>query len=304
MIIVTTKNLFEDVKELICGNDKIDVLVLSDTDPHHYPLSPEDIAKIEKSDLIVTTGHMDFEIKIREMIIQNELRIELVDPLLIRSIVIKNIPGTSFRNLHGVTYDPNNYKLLITEIYSRLTRLNPGKSSCYRENYNKVIKEIDKLLSYAKCYRLKALADTPHIQYAVEWLGVEIVDVIVKEHDLPIDPRALINADKLMRNKGIELVIVNYPFDNEASIWLNEKAEEYGIPILRVYDPNHGEKTLSKLTQIIDFLRNNSWVERNPYDSGVHVSNAKDEFITLTVALAIGIATPLIIIVVRKRSWF
>lgn len=300
VIIVTTKSLYEDVKELVCSDDKVDVLTAGNIDPHHYSLSPEDIDKVKKSDLVITTGHMDFELKIREMIKHDEIRVELVDPMLIEGIVIKNIPGTRVANLHGVTYDPNNYKLFITEIYQKLVLLNPKDFNCYREKYNYIVREIDNLLYYRDRFKLKALADSPLVQYAVEWLGIEITDVVIKEHDLPVDPRSVVNAEEMMKNKNIDVVIINYPIETEASEWLNEKANEYGVPILYVYNHNYGEKTLSKLSRVIDFLTNKTWMQRNVYEQ----NNSNNKLLILSVALLIAVVAPIALTVSMRRFRF
>lgn len=301
VITVTTRALLEDVKELVCKGDRIELLSIGDADPHHYSLSPEDLAKIENSDLVVTTGHMDFEIRIREKISRGEFRAVLVDPLLIGNISIRYIPGTNLRNLHGVTYDPFNYKLLVTEIYNNLVSLNHGKAECYRENYEKVVKEIDNLLLHKNLFRLKALADIPHVQYAVEWLGIEIIDVIVKEHDLPVDPRTLNDAERLLKNREIDLVIVNYPSHGAATDWLIEKAREHGVPALQVLDPNYAEKTVAKLRRVIDFLKDYTLGRESLVNDVRRIDGAKNTSLALSVALIIGIVTPIIAVLVIKR---
>ncbi|MEM4432126.1 MAG: zinc ABC transporter substrate-binding protein [Desulfurococcaceae archaeon] len=300
LVIVTTNGLLMDVEKLVCSGDRVEALVVANIDPHHYSLSPEDIAKIKNSDIVVTTGHMDFEIKIREMVLQGEINVELVDPLLINGVLIKNIPGTKNHNLHGIFYDPNNYKLLVTEIYNRLIRINPSKYNCYHENYSRVIREIERLQTYKNIYNVKAVADTPIVQYAIEWLGIEILDVVVKEHDLPPDPRTLVNIEELLRNRNVDLVVTTFPSNSDATKWLIDKALKYDIPILKIYDPNYGEDTLTKLTHIIDFLENKSFAKSS---SVTNNKNTTRHFWTLVFALIVGVISPIFIMKIMKRKY-
>ena len=77
---VSFPNLAYDVGLLACEDDRIVSLAPAGSDPHEYQLTPEDVELLRRADLIISTGHVPFEARIKELevaIVQNEDELRL-----------------------------------------------------------------------------------------------------------------------------------------------------------------------------------------------------------------------------------
>ncbi|MEM1555357.1 MAG: hypothetical protein QXM54_02360, partial [Desulfurococcaceae archaeon] len=100
--------------------------------------------------------------------------------------------------------------------------------------------------------------------------------------------------------RNVDLVVTTFPSNSDATKWLIDKALKYDIPILKIYDPNYGEDTLTKLTHIIDFLENKSFAKSS---SVTNNKNTTRHFWTLVFALIVGVASPILIMKIMKRKY-
>lgn len=251
-ITVTFPNLVFDVKKLICTGDRVYSLTPFNVDPHHYELTPKDVETLLNSNVIVSTAHTHFETKIKEIIGDKEGVRVLIEIPNLESMKLKVIPGTNRVNLHSVTYDPNNYLVFMNKLYETLVTLNPMEKSCYENNYLNVVREINYLINTSMKVNTRAVADSPLVQYAVEWLGVEIVEFVVKEHELPPEPSSLTVIEELLRNRKVGLAVVTTPTVDQASVWLRDKAVENQIPVIYVPSPLSNGSYIDKLKFILN----------------------------------------------------
>lgn len=303
-ISVTFPNLEYDVKKLACPGDRVFSIVPADVDPHHYELTPRDVEVLLNSDIIVTTGHTHFEMEIKEMVERRGVDLVLIEIPSLESMKYRYIPGTSRVNLHGLIYDPSNYLNFMSRLYETLVSLNPGKKSCYENNYVKVVDEISSIINASTGFKVKAVADSPLVQYAVEWVGIEIVQFVVKEHELPPEPGSLALIEELMINNRVDLAVVLTPTVDKSSVWLENRAREMGVPIIYVPSPMSNGSYTDKLRFILNQLNGLQLdVEHTSRDeaasAGTVRAGVESKLKFLTVAIAVAI--PITAFILKKR---
>ncbi len=250
LIVVSFPNLVNDLKLLICSGDRVVSIAPAGVDPHEYHLTPGDIEVISNADLVISTGHAPFETRLRELAEEGAIRGVLVEIPRIRGIRIRDNPVTHQPNLHMPIYDPFNYVVFINNITSILKTLRPECSAYYEERRQYIIESITEILEDTRRIYTIAVADKPVTQYAVEWLGINIEYLLIKEHGAPATPQDIKVIRKGIEDDVIGLAVVTSPPSDQASMTLLSIAEEYGLPVLYVPSPLSNASILEKLANI------------------------------------------------------
>lgn len=248
-VVVTFSNLKYDIEPLLCPVDNIEYIVPPGVDPHDYQLTEKDIELLQKADIIISTAHTHFELKIREMYKDEKVIIEVP---FIDNITLLINPVTNNYNYHMPIYDPFNYIVFIKNVAEVLSKLNPSCKSVYEINSLRIIertKELVRLVEDSNKTYI-AVGDKPYIQYGVSWLNIKIIYLLVREHGVPVTARDYEYVRSLIEDRKIDLVIVTYPVIDKASKYLLEQARSNGIPALLVPSPISRGSIVEKLENI------------------------------------------------------
>ncbi len=237
LIVTAFPNLVKDIELITCSNDRVVSLVPQGVDPHTYSLRPEDISLLSKADLIISTGHTPFEINIRQLYQKGVIKGALIEVPKIPGITLFNNPVTQKTNYHMPIYDPFNYMKFLSYVEKKLEELNPVCRDKYREKLYTVFQEEASLLTNTSITNITAVADLPFTQYAIEWLGIHVKYLIVKEQGVQATPQDLIVIEKNLKEKQIGACIVTSPVVNPASKKLLDLCNKYDVPILFVPSP-------------------------------------------------------------------
>lgn len=254
-VVVTFSNLKYDVDLLACPSDRVESLVPPGVDPHDYELKPEDINALKEADIIVSTAHAPFERLIRDKVASGEVKAELVEiPKLGLRILVN--PATKQPNYHMPIYDPDNYLTFMGRLSEIMARENPECASYYRERYEQVRKRISEIKEAAPHLNSSAVAVSPVAQYAVEWTGVKVKYLLLKERGVPATPPELAE----IRRRALSGEIGIFVLVGKAQTPLNRKAvemaEEMGIPWISVPSPLDPRSTPEKLEDVVRALSN------------------------------------------------
>jgi len=304
-VLVTFPNLAEDLKQLVCSSDTVDYITPPGVDPHEYQLTPSDVEKLKRADLIVSTSHAPFEIRIRELREQGLLKAVLVEIPWIPGIVLKNNPVLNTPNLHMPVYDPGNYEVFVNNITSVLSTLNPECSGVYASRAREVVERVRSIATAAPKLNLDAVADTPVIQYAVEWLGIRVKYLVAREHEFEASPQDLVVIEKAIASREVGVVAVTSPVTSKAGMWLVEKAEQYGIPVIYVPSPISQKSVVEKLEEIAEQVQRLA-ATTTPIGAGTAPASEQDGFWSrvleyAAVAAAIAVLALTAYAVVRRR---
>ena len=248
-IVVTFPNLAEDLKPLLCPGDVLSYIAPPGTDPHQYTLTPENIDELKKADIVISTAHAPFEIRIRELKEQGVFKAELIEIPRIPGLTIKKNPVMNTSNYHMPIYDPRNYIVFIKYVANEMAKLNPTCYSLYLEKANTTIEKVEDILEKTPRVNGYVVADTPATQYAIEWTGLRIKYLVVKEHGIEATPHDLETITKAIMGREVNAVVVTSPVKLRQSQWLLQQALKHDIPIIYVSSP-------LTITSIIDKLEN------------------------------------------------
>jgi zinc/manganese transport system substrate-binding protein len=254
-ILVSFPNLAYDVKPLLCNGDEVRSIAPPGSDPHSYQLTLRDYELLRRADLVISTGHAPFEVKMSEKVPADKI---IVIPDVIREhggIILVN-PDTGKENLHMPIYDPRNYEIFIGFLAEKLASLNPHCRSHYLAKAEDVIARVRQLENRAPHLNVTAVASVPAAQYAVEWMGIHIVKLLVKEHGLAPTPEDVKTVESLLAKGRVKVAVIVVDGKGEplspADRKLEALARRYGVPVLRVPAPFLPSSTLEKLEAVVE----------------------------------------------------
>jgi len=265
-IVVTINSLRYDVEPLLCLGDKVYSLIPQGVDPHDYELRPSDIRIIKESDIVISTAHTPFELRIRSLISKDLLNSTLLIEIpRMRGIKIFRNPLLGKPNLHAILYDPENLKIFIRTLANVLSRLRPECKTYYLERSEELINDINKLeKSVMKMkIRVNAIGYSPFIQYAVSWLGINVTYLLIKEHGVPPTPDDIRIINEMVREGRVGIIVLElqqyskskYVLPQGSHILLSI-AKKYRLNVLYVPSPLIPNTTINKLKFIVKQLRN------------------------------------------------
>lgn len=304
-VVVSFPNLVEDLKTMLCPNDQIEYIAPPGIDPHEYSLSPEDINKLKKADVIISTGHAPFEIRIRELSEEGIIKGILIEIPKVPGIVIKKNPVLGTLNYHMPIYDPDNYIIFINYVANVFSEINKVCSNYYIEKAREIGDIVESIKKRIPNINLTAVADTPVIQYAVEWIGIHIDYLVIREHGIETTPSDLELIEKALSEDLVDLVIITYPVKSRYSQWLLRQAQTYNKPILYVLSPLINqpiyvklENITKQLTSIINIVSHN----RLTMYSEPEAVREKDFLSITSYVLGIILYSLLVYVLMRRSS--
>lgn len=251
VVVVTFPSLVNDVEQLLCSGDTVISIVPWGVDPHTYTLTPSAIDILRRANIIVSTGHTSFEMKIRELVDEGVIKGVLIEIPRINGIEIKKNPITGQPNYHMPIYDPKNYALFIDRLTNVFIQLRPECRTHYLVHENNIIDRLLSIIYSANKTRVKAVAESPVLQYAVEWLGVDIKYLMIREHDIPASAQDVLEIENALKNGDVKLVVVSEPVKTSAGNKLVDLAEKYNVPILYVPSPLTNDTMLHRIEVVV-----------------------------------------------------
>jgi zinc/manganese transport system substrate-binding protein len=190
-----------------------DVILLTKgaSDPHEYQLTPEDLQMLKaltERDVIVSSMHAPFELRIAQMVENGEIKAKFIDLTKIQwyltwdGELVKLAEHSHDHggvNMHDHGVFPPNVLALVDEV-SKATGLEPD------QNFIQKLKQLN--ATYADKFSGKAIAITPTAQYILYWLGFRDVAVFIKEPGVPPSPADLQKALQYAKEGAPALAVV------------------------------------------------------------------------------------------------
>jgi len=190
-----------------------DVILLTKgvSDPHEYQLTPQDLQMLKaltERDVIVSSMHAPFELKIAEMVKSGEIKAKFIDLTKIQwyltwdgeLVKLAGLPHDQGGvNMHDHGVFPPNVFALVDEV-SKVTGLEPD------QNFIQKLKQLN--ATYADKFSGKAIAITPTAQYILYWLGFRDIAVFIKEPGVPPSPADLQKVVQYAKEGAPALAVV------------------------------------------------------------------------------------------------
>ncbi|MEM4475182.1 MAG: zinc ABC transporter substrate-binding protein [Fervidicoccaceae archaeon] len=298
-VVVTMDPLVGDLLELVDDRARVVSVASGAPDPHEYALKPSDVELLRRADVIITTLHAPFELRIQELVERGELRPRAY-------VVVHEVPGikllrnpaTSQLNLHGVLYLPENLKSFVTFVASLLSELDPEGRDLYLEKARDMLIRIEELETRAaEAPRLRGVISSPLVQYAAVFLNVEPSLVLTIEPDVPPSPDIAEEALEALRTKRVDVVVVcgrifggTVEYCDQADEILARSALKWGVPPIVVPPPMTGPGFLEHLELALESYES----ARDLLGLTGGERREKEIFLASAVAAAIAISMALI----------
>ncbi len=254
LIVVSFPSIADDIKQLVCRGDEVVSLAPPGVDPHEYQLTPQDVEMLKHANVIISTGHTPFEARIRQLVEGGEIGAKLIEIPHIPGIKILRNPVTGTPNYHMPIYDPHNYARFIEYLAQVLSSLRPECAAHYHNHAKAIVHKVQQLIERAPKLNVTAVAANPMLQYAVNWLGIDVRYLIVREHGAQAIPGDVESAENALGSIA-HIAIIMVPKD-PASKLLESIAKGHGVPIIRVEAPYTPSSILSKILSIYNQVSN------------------------------------------------
>lgn len=201
---------------LVEGVGEVKSIVPEEAEPHSFTLTPSVVKDVLNSDLIVVTGHMEWETDLVKQVAEEKG----VEPELI-SLNLLNLPGIEIRdfqgerNIHGFWLLPDNTILIARALETKLSSLKPEYSQEFKKNrilFEEKVSSLKAFLSnLSDRYRVsggKVVIGFYAEQYVAEAMGLKASFLLIGEEET-VSPGRLSEVLKGLKSGDYLCVIVS-----------------------------------------------------------------------------------------------
>jgi ABC-type Zn uptake system ZnuABC Zn-binding protein ZnuA len=225
-------------------------LIPQGMDPHEFSITPEAVRRASEASLVVVTGHIGWEDKLLEEVAERrgrprgEVGLNLLEDLR-GNLTLLELPlgggASGGANLHGFWLYPDNAKVIVEAVASKLSRLDPGHAEYYRRNsmsFSSRVKLLkDMLRSVSEAHGLSGrniVAGSPAEQYVAAALNLETA-VILGGEEGEARPNSLSQAyDGLAGGRYAMILVSDLASKQPVYASIEELSVETGAPIATV----------------------------------------------------------------------
>jgi ABC-type Zn uptake system ZnuABC Zn-binding protein ZnuA len=235
-VVVTSTTFLADITRNIAGDRlKVESLLPAGTDPHSYQPTPEDVAKIEQSKLLIING-AEYE-HFLEALLENaggeRETIEASAGLPVR---------TAAESEHGVDphlwLDPNNVILYVENIRDGLTHFDPDGAATYQSNADAYVQQLKDLnvwileqVNQIPAEQRLLVTNHEALGYFSDRYGFTIIGAVVPSVSSVASPSAGEMADliDLIKSSGAPAIFLD---EVENPAFAQQIADETGVTVV------------------------------------------------------------------------
>lgn len=190
------------------GGDYVDVIsvVPYGIDPHEYQLVPSDLEKISSADLLIVTGHFEWERKLKELTKVNNV-LNLME-VLKDDIKFLRLPSGDL-NLHEWWLSADNAILIIKSISSALIQIDEDDAERFKLISESSIRRIEDTLAHIRRYKYvdNVICSTPFEQYILDSFNINCKLMLIEDDLSSIKPGVLDVAKSMIGNGSISYIV-------------------------------------------------------------------------------------------------
>ncbi|MCD6141081.1 MAG: zinc ABC transporter substrate-binding protein [Thermococcus sp.] len=235
LVITSIAPIAEIVREAFGESVQVEYLVPPGVDPHQYQLTPEQIEKIQKADVIVTIGHLPLEEKIEELEKEGILKGEVLGIEDYQRYGFRYLPERWYNNKynpHGIWLDPYN-ALAIAEATKEALKTHYSGQNIFEAQYSLFKAKVETIiLTYQKMNlsEKQAIIELPSQQYALEWIGIEVIASIKPEEEIPAK-----SVDELLEMvKTVDVIVYSTDSPESLKNAVLELSRKTGVPTIGI----------------------------------------------------------------------
>lgn len=235
LVITSIAPIAEIVREAFGESVQVEYLVPPGVDPHQYQLTPEQIEKIQKADVIVTIGHLPVEEKIEELEKEGILKGKVLGIEDYQRYGFRYLPERWYNNKynpHGIWLDPYN-ALAIAEATKEALKSRYSGQNIFEAQYSLFKAKVETIiLAYQKMNlsEKQAIIELPSQQYALEWMGIEVIASIKPEEEIPAK-----SVDELLEIvKTVDVIVYSADSPESLKNAALELSRKTGVPTIGI----------------------------------------------------------------------
>jgi ABC-type Zn uptake system ZnuABC Zn-binding protein ZnuA len=243
--VVVTLSILQTIVSPIVGDvGEVYSIVSGDVEPHSFTLTPSTIQEALNSDLIVITGHMDWEMELIERVSEEKgVQPSLISLNLLNLTGIKILEIEGVKNIHGFWLLPDNAIVIARALRDKLSTLKPEFSEKFSQNYLLFEREVLNLKTVLvelsekyNCLGKMVVVGFYAEQYVAEALGLK-VDVSLIGEGETIRPDSLTKIYNGLKSGDYVCIVVSDTalLMSGVQTALREVSEETGCSIAYVF---------------------------------------------------------------------
>jgi zinc/manganese transport system substrate-binding protein len=243
--VVVTLSILQTIVSPIVGDvGEVYSIVSGDVEPHSFTLTPSTIQEALNSDLIVITGHMDWEMELIERVSEEKgVQPSLISLNLLNLTGIKILEIEGVKNIHGFWLLPDNAIVIARALRDKLSTLKPEFSEKFSQNYLLFERDVLNLKTVLvelsekyNCLGKMVVVGFYAEQYVAEALGLK-VDVSLIGEGETIRPDSLTKIYNGLKSGDYVCIVVSDTalLMSGVQTALREVSEETGCSIAYVF---------------------------------------------------------------------
>ncbi len=261
--VVATTSIVGDVVKQVGGElVNVDILLPIGSDPHSYQPTPQDVAKISEAILVFANGAG------LEEFLQN-----LIDNAGAADRLVEVSDGIALKyfgtgdNEHGrgdphTWTDPNNVKIWVKNICTKLSQVDPNHAAIYQTNANRYLSEIDQLDAWIReqvaqipVENRKLVTDHLVFGYFSDRYGFEQIGAIIPAYSTLASPSAqdIAAIEDAIRSLGVKAIFIS---KNSNPTIAQRVAEDTAVKIVFLYYGSLSDAS-GPAASYLDYMRYN-----------------------------------------------
>ncbi|CCC81157.1 metal ABC transporter solute-binding protein, Zn/Mn family [Thermoproteus tenax] len=266
------------------------------SDPHEYQLTPSDVQmllSLGPNDVIVTSLHAQFELRILQMAQSGEIKAKVVvvpqiaqyltfDGRLVRGNWSE---GGVNEHEHGL-YVPNAIRII--EAVANATGLSPNQT------YLEQLLELNR--TYCCKFSGRAVAVTPAAEYILYWLGYRDIVVLIKEEGVPPTPQDLQRAAEYMEEGAPALAVGVSGETLRIAQSLEDKLREMGVSNPHIITAVFNGSYIGTMEQVVEQISQRTQTAQ-PAQAG-----SAPGYLLLIIAVTVAVAAAAIAVFKFRRA--
>lgn len=215
-VAVSIEMLKTIISPILSGVGEVYSIISGEVEPHSFTLTPEVIENASKADLIVITGHTEWEEDLIRRIAEakgvsaDQISINLLE---LSEIRILDLNGE--RNLHGFWLLPENALIIAREVKERISKIRPDLSQKAAENYEEFEERVVSLKNFLNAlsskYNMRGRSVAIGFyaeQYVAEAAGLRVSSVLIGEGET-LRPETMRNIYEGLKSGEYTCIIVS-----------------------------------------------------------------------------------------------
>ncbi len=262
-VVTTTTVIYDLVKQIGKDKVKVDYLCRGDQDPHFLEVMPSYMLKLRKADIVMKIG-LDLEKWLPQLIDgSRNSKIKIID--LSEDINKKEVPSTKPDASQGDVHpygnphywlDPENVKVMSTEIYNALASESPNDAEYFKNNLDKYAAELDKKIVEWN-NELSKLKNKPIVTFHSSWIyfvdhfGIKVNGHVEPKPGVPPSPSHNAEIIQLIRSTGIKIILMENYYSDTAP---NQIAKLTGAAVVKVPVGVYGIDGINSYIKMMDYI--------------------------------------------------